>query len=386
MRDLFTNLNWSLTAAWFTPPRLVLVFVTALLVVLLSGPFARSEDAKRPGRLSDSIEAHRTIKPRLPKFSGAGFLNQRVPPLRLMGAPVRKNESGIATGAISRGLDPRRPAQPRIGLYENTPLSVPPAPTSGRPTMRDSSLSPRLEALRRDEELGAILAKEAQGVEVAAASSKKKSKRDLELEKKRAAGRGAKIPKRFGKKKAAAKKSSKAKKKSKAKKGKNEKAQKSPLAGATPAQQYCFNTADSAADARFAWQAKKIREMEAELDKRVAFLQKRTEEYKSWLAKRDTFSRKAQEKLVGFYAKMQPDAAAAQLTVMDEMMAAAILMKLKPKVASLVMGEIPAEKAAKLAAIISGAAKVPPRRSKRSPGRNERKPANNRANRAAPPA
>ena len=38
---------------------------------------------------------------------------------------------------------------------------------------------------------------------------------------------------------------------------------------ATAAQQYCFNTADSAADARFAWQAKKIKEMEAELENRA---------------------------------------------------------------------------------------------------------------------
>jgi flagellar motility protein MotE (MotC chaperone) len=134
---------------------------------------------------------------------------------------------------------------------------------------------------------------------------------------------------------------------------------------ATAAQQYCFNTADSAADARYAWQAKKIKEMEGELEKRVAYLQAKTEEYKSWLAKRDEFARKAQEKLVGFYAKMKPDAAAMQFMAMEEDAAAALLMKLEPKVASLIMAEIEPTKAAKIAAIISGASRIPTERRKK---------------------
>lgn len=131
---------------------------------------------------------------------------------------------------------------------------------------------------------------------------------------------------------------------------------------ATAAQQYCFNSADSAADARFAWQAKKIKEMEAELEKRAAQLEAKTEEYKKWLARRDEFSKKAQEKLVAFYAKMRPDAAALHMTAMDDEAAAALLTKLEPKVASLVMAEIAPEKAAKIAAVISGAARIPPNR------------------------
>lgn len=129
---------------------------------------------------------------------------------------------------------------------------------------------------------------------------------------------------------------------------------------ASAAQQYCFNTSDSAADARFAWQAKKIQEMEAELDRRSQQLEAKTQEYKRWLARRDEFSRKAQEKLVGFYAKMRPDAAALQLASMDEETAAAVLTKLETKVASAIMGEMAPEDAAKIATIISGASKVPP--------------------------
>lgn len=135
-----------------------------------------------------------------------------------------------------------------------------------------------------------------------------------------------------------------------------------PPPNANGAQQYCFNTVDTAADARFAWQAKKIRDMEAELDKRAQQLEAKTEEYKSWLARRDEFARKAHEKLVGFYSRMRPDAAAAQLATVDEEMAAAVVTKLETKVASQIMGEMEPERAAKIATIISGAAKIPPSR------------------------
>jgi len=128
---------------------------------------------------------------------------------------------------------------------------------------------------------------------------------------------------------------------------------------ATAAQQYCFNTSDTAGDARFAWQAKKIKEMEAELEKRMSLLQAKTEDYKTWLARRDAFSRKAHEKLVSFYSRMRPDAAAVQLATLDENVAAAVMTKLETKVASQIMGEMDPERAAKIATVIAGAAKVP---------------------------
>ena len=129
---------------------------------------------------------------------------------------------------------------------------------------------------------------------------------------------------------------------------------------ASAAQQYCFNTADTAADARFAWQAKKIQEMEAELNKRAEMLAAKTEEYKTWLDRRDAFSRKAHEKLVGFYSRMRADAAAAQLATIDEETAAAVMTKLETKVASQIMGEMDPVRAARIASVIAGAAKTPP--------------------------
>lgn len=129
---------------------------------------------------------------------------------------------------------------------------------------------------------------------------------------------------------------------------------------ATPVQQYCYNTTDAVADARTAWQAKKIADAEGELEKRIATLQAKTEEYKTWLTRRDEFIKRAHEKLVGVYTRMRPDAAAAQLQELDEETAAAIVTKLDIKAASVVMNEMQPEKAARIAAIISGSAKVKP--------------------------
>ena len=113
-----------------------------------------------------------------------------------------------------------------------------------------------------------------------------------------------------------------------------------PSVDAPAAQHYCFNIADAAADARFAWQKKTISEIEAELDKRVAVLEAKTAEYREWVAKREEFSRKAQDGLVRIYARMKADAAAPQLAAMDEEAAAAVLMRLEAKVASEILSEM----------------------------------------------
>jgi flagellar motility protein MotE (MotC chaperone) len=129
-------------------------------------------------------------------------------------------------------------------------------------------------------------------------------------------------------------------------------------AGMTPAQQYCANIADAAADARFAWQKKTLTEVQQEVDKRIARLEVKIAEYQKWLARRDEFSKKAQESLVSIYSKMRPDAAASQLVKMDEETAAAVLLKLDPRIASIILNEIPAPQAARLTGTISGAART----------------------------
>ena len=126
------------------------------------------------------------------------------------------------------------------------------------------------------------------------------------------------------------------------------------------ADEYCANIADAAADARFAWQKRTLSEMEGELQRRIALLEKRTAEFRGWLARRDAFVKKAQETLVSIYARMRPDAAASQLSAMDEETAAAVLTKLKPRIASAILNEMVPGVAARLTATIAGAAKVDP--------------------------
>ena len=124
-------------------------------------------------------------------------------------------------------------------------------------------------------------------------------------------------------------------------------------------EQYCTNIASAAADARFAWQQEQLLQTEEQVKNRIADLEAKIAEYRKWLARRDDFSRKAQSVVTDIYGKMRPDAAAQQLMALNEEMAAAVITKLNPRVASAVMAEMDAGQAARLSAIISGAAKGP---------------------------
>jgi flagellar motility protein MotE (MotC chaperone) len=126
----------------------------------------------------------------------------------------------------------------------------------------------------------------------------------------------------------------------------------------TPAEQYCSSVVDAAAAAQIAQQTTKLQKAQKQLDDRVALLVAKTEELKSWVKKREDFTAHATESLVEIYGKMKPDAAAGQLAAMDELTAAAIMSKLPPKVSSLVLAEMDATKAARLTAIIAGAAEI----------------------------
>lgn len=123
---------------------------------------------------------------------------------------------------------------------------------------------------------------------------------------------------------------------------------------------YCATIGTLAGDAKFAWQKKAIGELANELDERIARLEAKTDEYKAWLARRDEFSKRVTDNLVVIYSRMRPEAAGQQLTAMDEETAAAVLMKLDPRIASAILNDMNAQHAARLTSIISGAGKVNP--------------------------
>lgn len=137
-----------------------------------------------------------------------------------------------------------------------------------------------------------------------------------------------------------------------------------PAAAAGPesplAKNYCANIGSLAADAKFAWQKKAIGELASELEERIAKLEAKTEEYKQWLARRDEFSKRVTDNIVTIYSRMRAEAAGQQLMAMDEETAAAILLKLDPRVSSAILNDMNAQQAARLTSIISGAGRVTP--------------------------
>jgi flagellar motility protein MotE (MotC chaperone) len=121
---------------------------------------------------------------------------------------------------------------------------------------------------------------------------------------------------------------------------------------------FCANVGPSVAEARIAWQTKRLAELDAQLKQRLADLEKAEASVQEWVAKRDAMLKAASDDLVAIYARMQPENAAIQLSAMDDQTAAAILGKLKPAAAGAILDEMEAERASKLASFLSGASAV----------------------------
>ncbi len=123
-------------------------------------------------------------------------------------------------------------------------------------------------------------------------------------------------------------------------------------------QLYCENFADAAREAQFAWRLAKIKELEQGLAKRMDELEKNKAALAAWMSRRQAFLDRARGNLVEIYTRMRPDAAAQQIAALDDLTAAAILVKLDARAASLIMAEIAAERAAQLTRVIVGAVRT----------------------------
>jgi flagellar motility protein MotE (MotC chaperone) len=121
------------------------------------------------------------------------------------------------------------------------------------------------------------------------------------------------------------------------------------------ASRFCANAAPSIAEARIAWETKQLSDLDAQVKQRLADLEKAEAAMQDWVAKRDAALKSASDNLVAIYAKMQPETAATQIAAMDDQMAAAILSKLKAGAAGAILNEMEAERASKLAVVLSGA-------------------------------
>jgi flagellar motility protein MotE (MotC chaperone) len=117
---------------------------------------------------------------------------------------------------------------------------------------------------------------------------------------------------------------------------------------------FCSNIADQALDARVAWQQKELEATEAKLKLRIAELEAKRAEYEEWLKLRDEFLKKAEENVVEIYSRMNPEAAAQQIASMADDTAAAVLAKLKVRVASAILNEMEPARGAHLADTLAG--------------------------------
>lgn len=113
-------------------------------------------------------------------------------------------------------------------------------------------------------------------------------------------------------------------------------------------QEICANIAASIEQERLTRQKKALSDIEAQIKTRLAALEVKETEVSARIGRLEAFERKTDESLVAFYAAMKPDAAAAQLTELDDDIAAGILLKLKTKASSAILNEMQAERGAAL--------------------------------------
>lgn len=137
-----------------------------------------------------------------------------------------------------------------------------------------------------------------------------------------------------------------------------------PPAPLTEAQKYCQNVAAAAADARFAWQSKKLGELQGQIQQRVGELEAKKAEVKAVLDRYDDAMRRAKANLVDIYAAMRPETAATQISLLDDAAAAAVLAQLPAKKASLILNEIAPERAVKIVNTLTSL--VPPQPEKKT--------------------
>lgn len=122
--------------------------------------------------------------------------------------------------------------------------------------------------------------------------------------------------------------------------------------------QYCTIVMDQAVKLRLDAEKAEALRLREQVTLKVEELEKAIARHAHWIAQREAFQARAHDALVRIYATMPAEAAAGRLAAMDELVAAAIVSKLAPKVAGALLGEMEQTKAARLSTYIAGAAEV----------------------------
>ena len=120
---------------------------------------------------------------------------------------------------------------------------------------------------------------------------------------------------------------------------------------------FCTNIANPAREQRYALKEQELLTLQEEVEERIAALEAKRAEFETWVKRRENFAARAQESVVGIYAKMRPDAAASRLEMLNDELVAAIVLKLSPRQAGVILNEMKAHKAASVTALIAASAR-----------------------------
>lgn len=125
-------------------------------------------------------------------------------------------------------------------------------------------------------------------------------------------------------------------------------------------QQSCINVANAMAFARLEIQQKTLSELEQRVQQKTSELQSKRLQFQETVDRYDSIVRNVDQILIDIYSKMKPELAALQLANLDDDSAAGLLLKLKPKSAGAILGEMDAFHAALLAKKIAEFSSVRP--------------------------
>ena len=102
-----------------------------------------------------------------------------------------------------------------------------------------------------------------------------------------------------------------------------------------------------------------LKSLEARLAETLKKLEERKAELQLLTDQRAAEVKQAEARMTDIFARMRPDAAALQLSAMDQGVAVAVLSKLPARAASAVLNEMEASRAAQLAEVMGGRRALP---------------------------
>ena len=111
---------------------------------------------------------------------------------------------------------------------------------------------------------------------------------------------------------------------------------------------YCENNIPNSDEGRRAWQFQQLKELEARIDDKATKLDILRRTVEEMIMSQKKAETRANDVLVALYARMRPDAAAAQMSSMDAGVAGVILSALDPNIASKIVNEMESDVAARI--------------------------------------